>query len=136
MSGGDLGETIASIADLDLEGLRAEWARRFGAPPTLRSVPILRMLLVWRIQAQAHGGLDAGTRRALARKGPLQAEGLELGLGARLTRSWQGRMHEVIVEADGFRWDGRTYKSLSAVATAIAGTRWNGPRFFGLRDSA
>jgi hypothetical protein len=134
MSGGDLGKTIASIADLDLEGLRAEWARRFGAPPTLRSVPILRMLLAWRIQAQAHGGLDAGTRRALARKGRLQAEGLELGLGARLTRSWQGRMHEVIVEADGFRWDGRTYKSLSAVATAIAGTRWNGPRFFGLRN--
>ncbi len=136
MSGGDLGQTIAGIADLDLEELRAEWARRFGARPTLRSVPILRMLLAWRVQAQAHGGLDGETRRALARKGRLQAEGLELGLGARLTRPWQGRMHEVIVEAEGFRWDGRTYKSLSAVATAIAGTRWNGPRFFGLREPA
>lgn len=136
MSGGDLAATIASIEGLDLDGLRAEWARRFGAPPPLRSVSILRMQLAWRIQALVHGGLDAGTRRGLARKGPLQAEGLELGLGARLTRQWQGRMHEVIVEADGFRWNGKVYRSLSAVATAIAGTRWNGPRFFGLRDSA
>ena len=136
MSGGEPGQTIAHIEGLDLGGLRAEWARRFGAPPTLRSVPILRMLLAWRIQALAQGGLDAGTRRGLARKGRLQAEGLELGLGARLTRQWQGRMHEVIIEADGFRWDGKVYRSLSAVATAIAGTRWNGPRFFGLRDSA
>ena len=136
MSGGDLGQTIVHIEGLDLDGLRAEWARRFGAPPTLRSVPILRMLLAWRIQALGLGGLTSETRRGLARKGRLQAEGLDLGLGARLTRQWQGRMHEVIVEADGFRWNGTAYKSLSAVATAIAGTRWNGPRVFGLRVPA
>ena len=63
----------------------------------------------------------------------MQPEGLELGVGARLRREWRGRTVEVVVEEDGFRWEERLYPSLSAAATAIAGTRWNGPRFFGLR---
>ena len=136
MSRTTLADEITRIADLDLEGLRQEWARRYGAPPPLRSVPLLSLMLAWRIQADAHGGIAADTRRALARKGPAMAEGMDLGIGARLTRQWQGRTHEVIVEVDGFRWEGRLYKSLSAAATAIAGSKWNGPRFFGLRHTA
>jgi hypothetical protein len=58
-----------------------------------------------------------------------------LGIGAKLRRNWQGQTVEMVVEEDGFRWNGRTYRSLSAAATAIAGSRWNGPRFFGLRDT-
>lgn len=127
---------VAVIENLDLEGLRAYWAHRYGAPLALRSVPILRMLLAWRVQAAELGGLDAATRRALSRKGAIKAEGLDLGIGARLTRDWQGRVVEVVVEADGFRWEGRLFPSLSAAATAIAGSRWNGPRFFGLREAA
>lgn len=127
---------VATIENLDLEGLRAYWARCYGAPLALRSVPILRMLLAWRVQAAELGGLDAATRRALSRKGAIKAEGLDLGIGARLTRDWQGRVVEVVVEADGFRWEGRLFPSLSAAATAIAGSRWNGPRFFGLREAA
>lgn len=131
-------DTIASEIDLieglDLDSLRAYWARRYGAPPSLRSVPIMRMLLAWRVQAEVFGGLDAESYRALGRKGATRAEGLGLGVGARLTRTWQGREVEVVVEADGFRWAGELYPSLSAAATAIAGSRWNGPRFFGLRD--
>ena len=50
-------------------------------------------------------------------------------------REWKGRQHRVVVMADGFAWNGRTYKSLSAVAFAMTGTRWNGPRFFGMRRS-
>jgi len=126
--------TIDGIGRLDLEGLRALWERHYGTPPALRSVPLVRMLLAWRLQADHHGRLDPETRRALARKGPVKAEGLDLGIGARLTRRWKGREVEVIVEADGFRYEDRIYPSLSAAATAIAGTRWNGPRFFGLRD--
>jgi hypothetical protein len=136
VSGASLTSEITLIGELDLEGLRLEWARRYGAPLPLRSVPILRMLLAWRIQAQALCGLDADTRRTLARAGRIKAEGLELGIGARLTRHWQGKTHEVIVEADGFSWEGKGYRSLSAVATAIAGSRWNGPRFFGLREAS
>lgn len=137
MSGADhLAPEVAGIAALDLDGLRREWGRRYGAPPPLRSVPILSLVLAWRVQAEARGGIGSETRRALARKGRLRAEGLELGIGARLTRQWQGRTHEVLVEAGGFRWEGELYRSLSAVATAIAGSRWNGPRFFGLRNAA
>lgn len=127
----------ASIAEIDamgLEELRSFWARHYGAPLALRSVPILKMLIAWRIQAAAFGGLDLEARKSLRRKGQAKAEGLNLGIGAKVTRTWQGRRVEVIVDADGFRWEGKHYKSLSAVASAIAGSRWNGPRFFGLRD--
>lgn len=126
---------VAEIAAMDLEALRTHWARHYGAPPPLRSVPILRMLLAWRVQADALGGLDENVRATLRRKGPVRVEGLDLGIGALLTRDWQGKRIEVIVEAQGFSWEGRHYKSLSAAATAIAGSRWNGPRFFGLRDT-
>jgi len=131
---GALQSEVDRLETLDLEDLRTAWGRRYGAPPSLRSVAILRRLLAWRLQADALGGLDAETRKALRRKGPVRREGLDLGLGARLSRSWQGREVEVVVTADGFRWEDRLYPSLSAAASAIAGSRWNGPRFFGLRE--
>jgi hypothetical protein len=133
---GLLDQLLREIERAGLEDLRKLWGQRYGAPPPLRSVPLLRMLLAWRIQAEELGGLDVETRRALSRKGPVRAERLDLGIGACLTREWQGRTYKVVVEEGGFRCDERTYRSLSAVATAIAGTRWNGPRFFGLRDAA
>ena len=92
-------------------------------------------MLAWRLQAEALGGLDRESRRQLKRRGTLQAEGLALGVGTRLRREWQGRLVEVEIEASGFRWQGTLYPSLSAAASAITGTRWNGPRFFGLRQS-
>ncbi len=90
-------------------------------------------MLAWRIQAAALGGLDPETRKALSRKGPVEAEGKQLGIGATLRREWQGADVVVTVTEDGFRWNDRTFRSLSAAATAIAGSKWNGPRFFGLR---
>ena len=128
-------QLVAEIEALDLEGLRAFWRERFGAPPLLRSEPIMRQMLAWRVQAQALGGLDVDTRKALAQSGPVQAEGKHLGVGARLTRIWKGREVTVVVEENGFRWDDQVFPSLSAAATAIAGSRWNGPRFFGLRGN-
>ena len=126
--------TVSEIEAMDLEALRACWRTYYGEPPPLRSVPILRMLLAWRVQTAAGGALSGDVRAAIRRKGAIKAEGLDLGIGARLARNWSGARIEVIVEPDGFSWDGRTFKSLSAAATAIVGTRWNGPRFFGLRD--
>jgi hypothetical protein len=125
---------IADIKNMNLDALRSLWGARYGAPPRLRSVPILQMLLAWRIQSEALGGLDDLTRRKLGRKGEPDPEGRHLGIGARLTRNWKGRQIEVIVDERGFRWDDRLFPSLSAAATAIAGSRWNGPRFFGLRE--
>lgn len=135
MSEVEVERLVAEIESLDLEGLRKFWRERYGAPPPLRSVPIMRQLLAWRVQAQALGGLDEATRRTLDRSGPVQAEGRHLGVGARLTRHWKGREVTVVVEEQGFRWGEEVYPSLSAAASAIAGTRWNGPRFFGLRES-
>lgn len=126
---------LKGLQDLDLEGLRAVWRERYGPPPRLRSVELLRLSLAWRLQAEASSGLDRETKRKLKRSGALEAEGLGLGVGARLRREWQGSIVEVDVEADGFRWEDTLYPSLSAAATAITGTRWNGPRFFGLRKA-
>ena len=93
-------------------------------------------MLAWRLQAEAFGGLDAETRRRLR----LRGRGAGRRPRARRRRApapgLAGRTVEVVVEEDGFRWEGQRYASLSAAATAIAGTRWNGPQFFGLRRPA
>ncbi len=130
----DIEAQVAAIDDMSLDELRHRWKQRYGDPPPLRSVPIMRMMLAWRLQAETFGGLDSESLRILARSGPPQAEGKQLGIGARLTRKWKGRPVEVIVEEGGFRWNDQLFPSLSAAATAIAGSRWNGPRFFGLRE--
>lgn len=129
----DLQSQLAELESLDLHQLRDTWRERFSAPPNFRSTEMLRLLLAWRIQAAALGGLDKETRETLTRTGRIVAEGQDLGTGATLRRSWNGEDHVVTVVDRGFEWRGRTFKSLSAVATSIAGTRWNGPRFFGLR---
>jgi hypothetical protein len=126
---------VEALERLDLEGLRAVWRERFGTRSRLRSPELLRLMIAWRLQADVLGGFDHQTRRRLRGRGRVLTEGLELGLGARLSRVWQGKQIEVVVEASGFRWEDRSYPSLSAVATAIAGSRWNGPRFFGLRST-
>ncbi len=131
-----LASLLAELAQADLPTLRGHWQARWGTPPPLRSAGLMRLSIAWRLQAEALGGLDRAAKRQIARTGRLQPEGQELGLGARLHREWQGRMVEVVVTPEGFRWEDRTFPSLSAAATAIAGTRWNGPRFFGLRGDA
>jgi hypothetical protein len=130
----EIKEHIDELEHLDLEGLRSVWKDRYGQPPSLRSNQLLRLMLAWRLQAEAFGGLEQSVVAQLNRSGPVKAEGLELGVGAILRRRWKGRTVEVVVEEKGFRWEGKTFVSLSAVATAIAGSRWNGPRFFGLRQ--
>jgi hypothetical protein len=124
---------VAALDEMNLHQLRDKWRDRFGAPPKIRSPDMLRLLLAWRIQAIALGGLDRDTRKALARTGRVVAEGRDLGVGTTFRRTWNGQEQVVTVTETGFAWNGRAFKSLSAAATAIAGTRWNGPRFFGLR---
>lgn len=122
---------IAALNDMSLRELRVEWERRYGAAPTHRSVDLLRRVLAWRIQANVHGGLDAATRRMLGREGEVQQSAAP---GMRHAREWAGKVHEVVVIESGVVHEGCTYKSLSAVARHITGMRWNGPRFFGLRQ--
>ena len=121
------------LQDLGLEDLRTIWRGRYGAPPKLRSPDLLALILAWRIQAEVEGGLDSDFRRTL-RRPPAPRSALEAVPGARLVREWQGVEHEVVVLADGrFAYRGETHASLSEVARRITGSRWNGPRFFGLR---
>ena len=125
---------VEALRRLDLFGLRAAWSERFGPAPRFRSVELFRLMLAWRIQAEAYGGLDPAVKKVLRASGPVVAEGQELGLGATLRRQWQGEEVVVKVVEGGFAWNGRTFRSLSAAATAISGSRWNGPKFFGLRS--
>ena len=124
---------VRALEALDLRGLREEWRRRYGDPPKMRSRELLARLLAWRIQADAFGGLDATTIRLLKSE-QLPPPRPTLAPGTRLTREWQGRRHEVDVLDKGFRYAGADYRSLSEVARFITGTRWNGLRFFGLRE--
>lgn len=128
-------EEVRALARRDLEGLRQAWRRRYGTPPRLRSADLLARLLAWRIQAEALGGLDAETRALLTRKSlPTAAPALTPGM--RLEREWRGVKETVEIVEGGFRWRGQTFPSLSKTAQAITGVKWNGPRFFGLRDGA
>ena len=106
-------------------------------PPRYASVEFLRFVAAYVLQERALGGLSPKAKRqleAIARgEKPAQAAGqIRIKAGSRLLREWHGTTHEVIVTDKGFVWEGRTYKSLSAVAQAISGAKWNGPRFFGL----
>jgi hypothetical protein len=136
---------VARLRGLDSEALRARWRTVFGrkAPPHLPRHLMFRML-AYRLQANRLGDLDQSLRRLLEQAADpgttaprLEAElrrvGPSLRPGTLLSREWEGHLQQVMVLADGFSWKGKTFKSLSAVAFAITGTRWNGPRFFGLR---
>lgn len=123
---------VAALESMSLAQLRAEWERRYGDPPRHRAADLLRRVLAWRIQADVHGGLDASTRRMLEKD---QSEvKVSATAGMRLAREWAGRRHEVCVIESGVVYEGCTYGSLSEVARHITGQRWNGPRFFGLRQ--
>jgi hypothetical protein len=127
-------QEVRALAALDLAALRDSWRRHgYGEPPKMRSRELLARLLAWKIQADAFGGLDATTIRLLKSDGLPAAKPL-LQPGSRLARVWQGRRYEVQVLEHGFMLNSATYRSLSAVARVITGTRWNGLRFFGLRE--
>ena len=115
-------------------------------PPHL-SRQLLFAIVAYRLQAEALGDLDAQTLRLLKKIGSARSgtevipltdaydqRRQELLPGTILTREWNGQTHRVMVVKEGFAWEDRTYDSLSKIAYAITGTKWNGPRFFGLRD--
>ena len=127
---------VARIGGLDLEGLRSEWARLFGPPPKLRSVEMLSRLIAWRLQAEADPETVQALKDQLAGVRAARRSGV-LHPGDRVFRVWQGVRHEVLVLEDGkLAYENETFDSLSAAARAITGARWNGPRFFGLREAA
>ena len=141
-------DEIAHMRGLDLKGLRARWQGVLRRPaPAHLTRHLLFVVIAYRLQADRFGDIDHETKQVLDRTvakeaGPAMSARLasfdqkrtELTPGTVLVREWDRQSQRVMVMADGFAWNGRTYDSLSKVAFAITGTRWSGPRFFGLRD--
>jgi hypothetical protein len=140
-------DEIAHLRGLDLKGLRSRWLSEFQRPPA-ENLPrhLLFAIIAYRVQATRLGDLDNATMQVLDQTDPKENgaamsarlvsfdQKRTLTPGTVLTREWDRRSQRVMVMADGFAWNGQTYDSLSKVAYAITGTKWNGPRFFGLRD--
>ena len=140
-------DEIAHLRGLDLRGLGSRWLSVFQRPaPAHLTRHLLFSIIAYRLQADRFGDLDHATRQVLdrtvvkesasamsARLASFDQKRTELTPGTVLIREWDRRAQRVMVMADGFAWNGQTYESLSKVAFAITGTKWNGPRFFGLR---
>jgi hypothetical protein len=132
----EVAREIADLSDLNRENLIARWCAIYGVPPPRKlSRALLEKALAYEIQCATFGGLSGTAKRALqeAVKTKGRATGTRLlNPGARLVREWNGVVHEVDVAGDDFVWQGETYRSLTAIACRITGTKWSGPRFFGL----
>ncbi|HUE95491.1 MAG TPA: DUF2924 domain-containing protein [Longimicrobiaceae bacterium] len=135
---------LAALKTTPVAKLKEQWRELFGTEPPPYNRPFLESRLAYRIQELAYGGLKPETMRRLEQLGE-ELDGGKLEVrrarhdrkpitGTRLVREWQGVEHTVTVRADGFEWQGRPYRSLSAIARAITGTRWNGWVFFGLEN--
>ena len=131
---------LEAICGLRPDELRKEWRRLYRSQPPRLSRDLLVRAIAYRIQELRYGGLSKATSRKFASL--VQARGSDEGItpkgapriraGARLMREWNGRMHTVTAEEEGFTYAGRNYRSLTAIAREITGARWSGPRFFGL----
>lgn len=133
--------SLARLTELPGEELKAEWARRFGASAPNLSAELLRLGLSYKLQEQKLGGLSRGMRTRLRQVTARTGEGAvpkllprKLTPGTRLVRDWHGVGHSVTVLEQGFAYDDKRWRSLTAIARAITGTPWNGPLFFGLTE--
>lgn len=140
-----LADEIAALADIPYGDLQTTWRRHFRYPaPKKLSRALLELGIAWKIQERAHGGLSTANRRKLdelartlsTNANLAQPRTIALKPGARIVRDWGGQTHEILVTEDGFVWRGKTWASLSVIAREITGTRWSGPRFFGLGAKA
>ena len=135
---------LAALKTTSTPDLKKQWRELFDSEPPPFNRRYLESRLAYRIQELAYGGLKPETVKRLEalgeqfdggdrKKSRIRAD-LTPIVGTRLIREWKGVEHVVTVTADGFDWQGRPYKSLSAIARAITGTRWNGWVFFGLKN--
>lgn len=141
----DVLERLDALKASDIVALKAQWRSLFGTEPPPYNRRFLESRLAYRVQELAYGGLKPETVARLEALGE-QFDGGNITVrrmrgddrpiaGTQLIREYQGVEHLVTVKHDGFDYQGRPYKSLSAIARGITGTRWNGRVFFGLRAS-
>ena len=140
-SADSLSGELASLARMYYTELHLMWRRQYRViPPKRISRDILELGIAWKIQESKHGGLSGSAKRQvaeLARTMETKSNRAKVRVitpkpGARLLRSWAGVTHDVMVVDEAFIWAGKRWRSLSAIARAITGTHWSGPRFFGL----
>jgi len=132
-------DQLKGLPGMSREDLQSLWTKLFGKPPS----PALRRenlipILAYRLQERAFGGLKAAVVKrlrqiALGESTGRRAPDIRVKPGTRIVREWQGELHEVSVLAEGYEYNGQTWRSLSEIARAITGTRWSGPAFFGIR---
>jgi hypothetical protein len=136
---------LDQLPKMPIVELRSRYRELFRAePPHAFGPDLLRRSIAHRIQERAYGGLSRDHQRLLDQlvkaarakpNGKLEPP-RRIKPGSELVRIWNKRAHRVVVLENGFGYEGHTYKSLSDIAWRITGTKWNGPRFFGLRRSA
>ena len=140
----DIEAEIAGLLDRSTQELRLVWRQwRRTEPPLGLSRDLLIRAVAYELQDHAAGTPNLALRRRLrtlageSEKSPLSANlGIELKAGTTLVRQWRGHPHTVLVQADGFEYDGRRYRSLTVIAERITGAHWSGPRFFGVTKRA
>lgn len=131
---------LSEIERMDLAALHRFWRTHLaGDPPSGRAIDLLRHEIAWRLQASRYGELDTATKRVLRKRGAtaVNAKTSDVpdsvaAVGTTLAREWRGETHVVKVTADGYFYEGRLHRSLTAIAKHVTGGHWSGPRFFGL----
>ena len=133
-------DRLQALTEMDRSACLRLWHEIFAAPPAkYLSQQFMQKAIAFELQCRAFGAVSISTSRVLVaiangKKTALASVRTETS-GARLLREWNGRTYEVEVTKDGFLWRGKHYRSLSAIACEITGTRWSGPRFFGVGKS-
>jgi hypothetical protein len=141
----DVEAELDRLAVMPIAQLRVRYRELFrDDAPKAFGPDLLRRSVAHRIQEKAYGGLSRSTQRLLDQmmkafyakpNGKIMLP-RRIKPGSVLVREWKGRSHRVMVLAEGYAYDGKTFGNLSEIAGVITGTRWNGPRFFGLRSKA
>lgn len=136
---------LAALQRMSVNQLKEKWEALLGTPAPNNARAFLELRIGYRIQELTYGGLSRDSRRTLelladevegkiVRK-PMSSDARNPLAGTRLIRQWDGVEHTVTIHQDGYEWQGRKYRSLSAVARLITGTNWNGFRFFALNGA-
>jgi hypothetical protein len=136
-----LDQRLEQLAAMSPAQLRATWREIFRQSAPDMTLDLMVRAIAWRLQERRHGGLPASIKRDVAKMitrlrrtdEVLAPHDISLKPGTRLVRSWHGRTINVLVTEDGFEFDGRQYRSLTQISSAVTGTHWSGPRFFGLK---
>jgi hypothetical protein len=134
---------LDQLATTPIAGLRIRYRELFRTePPKAFGPDLLRRSIAQRIQERVYGGLSRSTRQLLGQlikayaakpNGRIELP-RRIKPGSVLVREWKKKSYRVTVLAEGFAYEGATYSNLSEIAFLISGTKWNGPRFFGLRS--